>query len=325
MKAALCKSIDGSEGVVIEDIAEPAASGNEAIVKVEAVGLNFADTLMMQGKYQHKPPLPFSPGAEISGVIESAPAGTGFTSGQRVMAYVGWGGARDKVAVAVDLLVPVPDRVPADIAASLSVTYGTAMHGLTDRGQLKSGETLVVTGAAGGAGQAAVEIGKLMGARVIAVVSSPEKGEVARAAGADELVIYPGEELKARLRSLTGGNGADVVYECVGGDVTEILVRSLAWKGRLLVVGFASGEIPKIAANLLLVKGADMIGVFWGDAVRRDPVSHRQNMRQLLNWVAEGKLKPRIHATYPLADINDALGVLQRREATGKVVLSIQP
>lgn len=324
MKAALCKSLDGPGGLVIETLPEPEPGPNQAIVRVEAVGLNFADTLITRGKYQFKPDLPFSPGAEIAGVVEHIPAGDGgILPGERVLAYVNWGGARGKIAIDVAALVPVPDAVPLTVAAGLSVTYGTAMHGLGDRGRLKPGETVVVTGAAGGAGQAAVEIGKLMGARVIAVASSPEKCAVAKAAGADETIAFPGADLKIAVRELTAGQGADVVYDCIGGDASEPLVRALAWQGRFLVVGFASGEIPKIPLNLLLLRGAEIAGVFWGEAIRRQPARHRADMRQVLEWVADGRLHPRIHATYPLQQINEALGVLERREATGKVVLTM--
>ena len=324
MKAALCKSLEGAKGLVVETVAEPVAGPGQAIVRVAAVGLNFADTLITRGKYQFKPDLPFSPGAEIAGVVESAGDGvTGVAPGQAVMAYVNWGGAAEKIAVDAEKLVPIPTDVPMEVAAGLTVTYGTAMHGLADRGSLKAGETLIVTGAAGGAGQAAVEIGKLMGARVIAVVSSEEKGAVAKAAGADELILFPGCDLKTAVRDLTNGDGADVVYDCIGGEAAEPLVRALNWEGRFLVVGFAAGEIPKIPINLLLLRGAEMAGVFWGEAVRRDPAGHRRNMLRVLEWVREGRLQPRTHAVYPLERMVDALGVLERREATGKVVLTI--
>ncbi len=324
MKAALCKSLDGARSLVVETVPEPSAGPGQAIVRVEAVGLNFADTLITSGKYQWKPDLPFSPGAEIAGVIDSLSGEhPGLAPGQRVMAYVNWGGARQKIAVDAGALMPIPDAVPMTVAAGLSVTYGTAMHGLSDRGRLKSGETVVVTGAAGGAGQAAIEIAKLMGARVIAVASSPDKCAVAKAAGADETIEFPGADLKAAVRALTGGNGADVVYDCIGGAASEPLVRALAWQGRFLVVGFAAGEIPKIPLNLLLLRGAQMAGVFWGEAVRRAPERHRANMLQVLDWVAAGRLKPRIHATYDLDQIGEALSVLERREATGKVVVTI--
>jgi NADPH2:quinone reductase len=324
MKAALCKSLDGPRSLVIEKLAEPKLGPSQALVQVKAVGLNFADTLITRGKYQFKPDLPFSPGAEIAGFVETvADARSDISPGQRVMAYVNWGGASEKIAVDTDALIPVPDDVPLPVAAGLSVTYGTAMHGLRDRGRLRSGETLVVTGAAGGAGQAAIEVAKLMQARVIAVASSPEKCVIAKAAGADDAIVFPGTDLKADVRAHTGGNGADVVYDCIGGEASEPLVRALAWQGRFLVVGFAAGEIPKIPLNLLMLRGAEMAGVFWGESVRRDPAGHRANMRQLLDWVAAGRLAPRIHATYPLDRIVEALGVLERREATGKVVLTI--
>jgi NADPH2:quinone reductase len=239
------------------------------------------------------------------------------------MAYLNWGGAAEKVAVDATKLIPIPDGVPLPVAGGLSVTYGTAMHGLDDRAHLKPDETVVVTGAAGGAGQSAIEIAKLMGARVIAVTSSSEKCAVAKVAGADEIITFPGADLKAEVRALTGGDGADVVYDCIGGAATEPLVRALAWQGRFLVVGFAAGEIPKIPTNLLLLRGAEMSGVFWGEAVRRDLARHRTNMLQVLRWVAESRLKPRIHATFPLERIGEALSVLERREATGKVVLTI--
>jgi NADPH2:quinone reductase len=324
MKAALCKSLDGPQSLVIARLPEPAPKPGQAIVRVEAVGLNFADTLITRGKYQFKPDLPFSPGAEIAGEVESVfDASLGIAPGQRVMAYVNWGGAAEKIAVDAHALIPVPENVRMTTVAGLSVTYGTAMHGLRDRGRLKSGETVVVTGAAGGAGQAAIEIAKLMGARVIAVASSAEKCATAKAAGADATIVFPGTDLKAEVRALTNGNGADVVYDCIGGEASEPLVRALAWQGRFLVVGFAAGEIPKIPLNLLLLRGAEMTGVFWGESVRRDPEGHRANMLQLLDWVSAGRLKPRIHATYPLEQIVDALGILERREATGKVVLTI--
>jgi NADPH2:quinone reductase len=323
MKAALCKSLDGPKGLVVESVPEPVARDNEATVRVAAIGLNFADTLITRGKYQYKPDLPFSPGGEIAGIVEHVgPNDLGIHVEQPVMAYVNWGGAAERIAVDVGKLVPIPEGVPLPVAAGLSVTYGTAIHGLADRGGLKSGETLVVTGAAGGAGQAAVEIGKLMGARVIAVVSSEEKAAVARSAGADEIVLFPGADLKSEVRNLTGRNGADVVYDCIGGEASEPLIRALNWQGRFLVVGFASGEIPKIPINLLLLRGAEMAGVFWGEAVTRDPAGHRANMERVLTWVRDGRLTPRIHGTFALDDIVEALGVLDRREATGKVVVT---
>lgn len=324
MKAALCHSLDGPDAVTIEEIAEPKAEAGHVVVRVGAAALNFFDTLVTRGRYQVKPALPFSPSGEIAGVIESLGSGVeGFTVGDRVQAYVGVGGAREKVLVPVEQLVKIPDGVSDEIASGVSITYGTAIHGLKDRGQLKEGETVAVLGASGGAGLAAVEVAKLLGGRVIAAASSPEKLEVCRQHGADEGIDYSQDDLKARLRELTGGRGVDVVYDCVGDRFSEPAVRALAWQGRFLVIGFAAGEIPKLPLNLLLLKGADMRGVFWGEAVKRDPAGHRANMRQVLAWVAEGRLRPRLHGVYRLEDAAEAIRILDRREAVGKVVLRV--
>jgi NADPH2:quinone reductase len=239
------------------------------------------------------------------------------------MAVVGWGGAREKVAVPAQAVIPVPDSVSDEIAAGVAVTYGTAIHGLKDRGHVSPGETVAVLGASGGAGLSAVEIAKLLGARVIAAASSAHKLGICREHGADELLNYNLTDLKEGLRSLTGGTGVNVVYDCVGGSQAEPAIRALAWEGRFLVVGFAAGEIPRIPLNLLMLRGAEAVGVFWGESVKRDPDGHRRNMVQVLDWVASGKLKPRIHATFPLAETAEAIRVLDRREAAGKVVLKL--
>ena len=324
MKAAICKSLDGPGGLVIAELAAPVAGPGEILVRVKAVGLNFADTLITRGKYQIKPELPFSPGMELAGVVEAAGPGVeGPRPGTRVMAMTGYGGARELIAVPASAVIPLPDGVSDEVAACLTVTYGTALHGLVDRGRLQAGETVVVTGAAGGAGLAAVEIAKLMDARVIAVASSAEKLAVAKAGGANDLLMFPGTELKVAVRALTRGLGADVVYDCIGGEAAEPLIRALAWKGRFLVVGFAAGEIPKVPLNLLLLRGADVAGVFWGEAMRRDPKSHAASMGRLLGWVAEGRLRPRIDAAFPLEKAAEALSVIERREAKGKVVLTL--
>lgn len=325
MKAALCKSLDGPEAVVVEEIAEPVAGAGEVVVRVHAAALNFFDTLITRGKYQTKPSLPFSPSGEIAGVVESlGPGVTGVRVGDRVAAALGYGGAREKVVVSVDALIPVPASVSDEVASAVSVTFGTAIHGLKDRGRLKPGETVVILGASGGAGQAAIEIAKAMGARVIAAASSDDKLEICRALGADEGVNYDAVDLKETLKALTDGRGVDVVYDCVGGKYAEPAVRALAWQGRFLIVGFAAGDIPKLPLNLLMLKGADAIGVFWGEAVKRDPAGHRANMIDVLRWVSEGKLAPRIQATYPLADIREAIGVIDRREAAGKIVVTMR-
>lgn len=324
MKAALCKTLDGPDAVSVEEIAEPEAGVGEVVVRVRAAALNFFDTLITRGKYQTKPELPFSPGGEIAGVVESLGAGvTGIAAGDRVAAAVGYGGAREKVVVPAESLIPIPDGVSDAVASGVSITFGTAIHGLKDRGHVKPGETVAVLGASGGAGQAAIEIAKLMGARVIACASSDDKLELCKALGADEVVNYDTADLKQALKDLIGGRGVDVVYDCVGDRYAEPAVRALAWEGRFLVVGFAAGEIPKLPLNLLMLKGAAAIGVFWGEAVRRNPASHRANMIEVLDWVAAGKLEPRIHGLYPLAEIREAIGVLDRREAAGKVVLTM--
>ncbi len=323
MKAALCKSLDGPGALVVEEIADPVAGPGEVVVRVTAAALNFFDTLITRGKYQTRPALPFSPSGEIAGVVESlGPGVTGVEVGDRVAAAVGYGGARERIAVPAESLIPVPPGVSDEVASAVSVTFGTAIHGLKDRGRLKPGETVAVLGASGGAGQAAVEIAKLMGARVIAAARG-DKLDICRAAGADETVDYDAVDLKQALKEMTGGRGVDVVYDCVGGQYTEPAVRALAWEGRFLVVGFAAGDIPKLPLNLLMLKGSDAIGIFWGEAVRRNPAGHRANMVEVLRWVAEGKLSVRIHATYPLAEIREAIGVLDRREAAGKVVLTL--
>ena len=325
MKAALCKSLDGPEAVVVEEIADPVAGPGEAVVRVHAAALNFFDTLITRGKYQTKPSLPFSPSGEIAGVVESlGPGVTGVAVGDRVAAAVGYGGAREKVVVGADALIPIPASVSDEVASAVSVAFGTAIHGLKDRGRVKPGETVAILGASGGAGQAAIEIAKAMGARVIAAASSDDKLEICRALGADEVVNYDAVDLKEALKTLTGGRGVDVVYDCVGGPYAEPAVRALAWQGRFLVVGFAAGDIPKLPLNLLMLKGADAIGVFWGEAVKRDPAGHRANMIDVLRWVSEGKLAPRIQATYPLAEIREAIGVIDRREATGKIVVTLR-
>lgn len=328
MKAALCKSLDGPDALEIKDVALPVAKTGQVLVRVRAVGLNFADTLMTRGKYQFKPELPFAPGGEIAGVIEElGPEVTGWRAGQRVIAYVNSGGAAEFIAVDATALIAIPDGVDDTVAAGITVTYGTAMHGLQQRAKLKAGETVVVTGAAGGAGQAAVEVAALMGARVIAVASSSDKLAIARAAGASDGLLFSGSgtdgDLKDGVRALTDGRGADVIYDCIGGAAAEPLLRALAWQGRFLVVGFASGEIPKLPLNLLLVKGVDALGVFWGEAVRRDPEGHRAAMREVLGWVATGKLKPTTHGVFPLGDIRDALAVLDRRAAQGKIIIAL--
>ncbi|MDX2290352.1 MAG: NADPH:quinone oxidoreductase family protein [Hyphomicrobiaceae bacterium] len=322
MKAVLCKRLDGPPSLVVEDIPGPAAAPGEVVIAVHAAALNFFDTLITRGQYQFKPELPFSPAGEVSGIVTAVGLGvTGLEPGQRVAAYVGWGGAREAVSVDAARAVEVPDGVADAVAAGISITYGTALHGLRDRAGLAPGETVAVLGASGGAGLAAIEIAKLMGARVIAVASSPEKLAICLQHGADATIDYANEDLKQTLRDLTGGAGVDVVYDCVGGPHCEPAVRATAWAGRYLVVGFAAGEIPRLPLNLLLLRGAAAIGVFWSEAVRRDPAGHRANVTQLLAWVAEGRLSPRIDAIRPFSEAAAALADLEGRRVSGKVVL----
>ena len=324
MKALLCKSLDGPQSLVFEDLPVPNAGPGEVLVEVSACALNFFDTLITRGRYQDKPELPFSPGGEIAGRIISCGDGVaGWSTGERVAAYIGWGGAREIVAVPAGRLVRIPDQVSDDVASGVSITYGTAIHGLRDRAALKAGETVAVLGASGGAGLAAVELAAAMGAHVIAVASSAEKLAVCSDHGAEHTVNYKDENLKEALRERTGGRGVDVVYDCVGGEHSEPAIRATAWDGRFLVVGFAAGEIPKLPLNLLLVKGCSAIGVFWGEAVKRDPEGHRANMEQVLEWVAAGKLKARVDRVFQLDDALDALQVIEARKAVGKIVLQI--
>lgn len=324
MKAAMCNALTGISSITIENIDAPRPGPGEVVVDVKAAALNFFDTLITRGKYQFKPELPFSPAGEICGVVsELGDSVSDIAVGSRVMAYVGWGGAREKIAVPAETVVPVPDDVSDEVAASLCITYGTAMHGLIDRGEVQAGETVAVLGAAGGAGLAAVEISKLLGARVIAVASSEEKLAICRDAGADEVLDYETTDLKKGLKLLTNGRGVEVVYDCVGGDMCEPAVRAMAWEGRYLVVGFASGNITKLPLNLLLLKGCSAVGVFWGEALKRDVARHCAKMAKLMGWIGEGKLNPLIGRTFHLEQIVEALGVIKERRAQGKVVLLI--
>jgi NADPH:quinone reductase len=324
MKAVLCKTLDGPDALVVEELPDPEPGPGEVVVGVKAVALNFFDTLITRGKYQYKPPLPFSPGGEMAGVVEKlGPGVSGLKPGQRVCGYLGAGAAREKVAVSADVLLPVPDGVSDEAAAGVTITYGTAIHGLKDRGRLEAGETVAVLGASGGAGLAAVEIAKLMGARVIAAASSAEKLELCKKHGADDVLNYSSTDLKQGLRDLTDGRGVDVVYDCVGDKYAEPALRAIAWGGRYLVIGFAAGQIPKIPLNLTLLKSCAIVGVFWGEAARRDPAGNRANMAQVLGWVAEGRLRPHVHATYPLQRTGEAIKSLETRQVVGKVIVQV--
>jgi NADPH2:quinone reductase len=324
MQAVLCREFGPADKLVVEDIEEPTAGPGEVIVAVKAVGLNFFDTLIIQDKYQAKPSLPFSPGGEIAGIVESVgPDCDWARSGDRVAAYVKFGGAREKIVVPEEDLIRMPDGLSFELAASLAITYGTTLHALSDRGEMANGDVLAILGASGGVGSAAIEIGKLLGGRVIACASSAEKLQFCRDKGADETIDYETEDLKERLKALTDGIGVDVVYDAVGDRFSEPAVRALAWRGRHLVVGFAAGQIPKIPLNLLLLKGADIRGVFWSDFVTREPEQFAENFRRLMDWTLAGELKPHIHRVYPLAEAAAALQEIADRKVMGKVIVAV--
>lgn len=323
MKAILCSQFCGPDDLVLSDIPDPVAGPGEAVIAIKSAALNFFDLLMIQGKYQVKPPFPFSPAAEIAGVIESVGAGvTDVKVGDRVAASVGHNGAREKVAAPVTSIVKIPDTLSFDRAAGVIVIYGTAYHALADRADPKPGETLAVFGAAGGTGLAACELGKAMGLKVIACASSDEKLDFAKKHGADMTLNYAKEDLREGLKRLGGEKGIDIVFDPVGGDFAEIGVRSLGWKGRFLVIGFAGGQIPKIPLNLALLKGCDIRGVFWGAYMKRDPKHGRAALEKLMQWAAEGKISSHVDRTFPLAKTTEALKVLAERKAMGKVILN---
>lgn len=322
MKAVLCKSYGPPESLVIEAVESPVPGPGEVVISVKASGVNFPDVLIIQNKYQVKPPLPFSPGSEVAGIIKSVGENvTQVKPGDEVFAFTVYGGFAEEVKTDAKRLLPIPAGMTFATAAAFGLTYATSDHALRDRGELKAGETLLVLGAAGGVGLAAVEIGKALGARVIACASSDDKLAVCREHGADETINYATEDLRERIKAITGGTGADVIYDPVGGSYTEPALRSIAWRGRLLVVGFAAGDIPKIPLNLTLLKGCAIVGVFWGEFTRREPERFAQEMRQLGQWYAEGRIRPHISATYPLDRAADALNDMAQRRVVGKVVL----
>ncbi|UZF95282.1 NADPH:quinone oxidoreductase family protein [Bosea sp. NBC_00550] len=324
MKALLCEHHGPAEDLVIRDLPEPSPGPGEVVVAVKAAALNFFDTLIIKGRYQTRPAFPFSPSAECAGTIAAIGEGvTGWQLGERVAAWLGYGAAREKVVVPAEALIRVPERLDDAQAASLFVTYGTAMHGLIQRAHLRAGETLAILGASGGAGLAAVEIGALLGAHVIACASSPDKLALAREHGAQEEVDYSQADIRAALKRLTEGRGVDVLYDTVGGELAEPALRSMAWEGRYLVVGFAGGEIPKIPLNLLLLKGCDLRGVFWGEFVAREPAAHRRNMERLLEWAAGDHIRAHVHATFPLERWTEAYALIGDRKAKGKIVLTL--
>ena len=322
MKAVVCKEWGPIESLTVEEMDSPSAGKGQVVVTVKSCGVNFPDVLIVQGKYQFQPERPFSPGGELSGIVKEVGEGVSqFKPGDKVIASTGWGGFAEEVAVDAARCMPMPDGIEFTTASAFVMTYGTSHHALKQRAELKAGETLLVLGAAGGVGIAAVELGKQMGAKVIAAASSDEKLEICKQYGADEVINYTTEDLKERVKELTGGKGVDVIYDPVGDKFAEPALRSIGWKGRYLVVGFAAGDIPKIPLNLALLKGCQIVGVFWGRFIGEEPDEHRENMAELMQWVATGKLKPLVSGEYKLEEAVQALQDMSNRKVKGKIVL----
>lgn len=324
MKAYVCREFGPVESHKVEEIADPRAEAGQVVVDVKAAGVSFPDVLIVQGKYQFQPPFPFSPGGEIAGIISEVGEGVvDWKVGDRVIAMTGNGGIAEKVVAFEMTLMPLPETMDFKDGAAFPLNYGTTYHALKQRGQLQAGETLLVTGAGGGVGTTAIEIGKAMGARVIAAASTDEKLEIAKNLGADEVINYSDGELKEKVKALTDGLGADVIYDPIGGDIFMQCMRCINWKGRVLVIGFASGPIPEVPTNLALLKGCSIVGVFWGRFTGAEPEENSQNFDELFALHAEGKLKPQITKSYSLDDAAEAISSLENRKATGKVVIEI--
>jgi NADPH2:quinone reductase len=322
MKALLCTTFGPPHLLEYRDVPSPRPQAGQVLVSVRAASVNFPDALIIENKYQFKPPLPFSPGSELSGVITEVGAGVaGLAPGDRVMAFTVHGAFAEEVVVDAAAAIRIPTGMDFPSAAALLLTYGTADHALRDRAALEHGETVLVLGAAGGVGLASIEVAKAVGARVIACASSDEKLAVCRDRGADDVINYGTEDLRERIKAVTGGRGVDVVVDSVGGRFTEPALRSLAWRGRLLVVGFAGGDIPKIPSNLVLLKGCSVVGVFWGDFTRREPGSFAASVKQLCAWYDEGRIRPHVTVTLPLSRGAEAIGLVANRRAIGKIVL----
>lgn len=325
MKAMLCRALGGPENLVEAEVPDPVAGPGEVVVDVHAAGVNFPDGLMVAGDYQTKPELPFSPGCEVAGTVRALGDGVaGLAVGDRVMAFCGLGGYAEQVAVRATRVHRIPDGMDFAHAAAFPVVYGTSYHGLVDRARLRPGETLLVLGAAGGVGLTAVQIGKALGARVLAAASSPRKLRLCEENGADELIDYREQDLAARLTELTGRSGVDVVYDPVGGPAARTALRSLAWGGRYLTVGYASGEIPRVGMNRLLLKEGELLGVLWGAWVDRNPTASAENVSRMLEWYSAGRLVPHVDRRFPLAKAAEALSVVMNRGALGKIVLTVR-
>jgi NADPH2:quinone reductase len=323
MKAVLCKELGLADKLVVEDVDAPSPGKGEVLVQVKAAGLNFPDTLIIQGKYQFQPPMPFTPGGEGSGVVKEVGEGVKhLKAGDSVIFMTQTGAFAEQVVVPAITAVPMPEGLAYETAAGITLTYGTSYHALKQRAALKAGETVLVLGAAGGVGIATVELAKAMGATVIAAASTDEKLEFCKNSGADELINYSTEDLRGRIKEITGGKGVDVIYDPVGGDYSETAFRSMAPNGRHLVVGFAAGDIPKIPLNLCLLKQASLVGVFWGAWARGNPGEQMQNMKEILGMLLSGKVKASVNDVFPLADIEAAYACLTERRAKGKVILT---
>jgi NADPH2:quinone reductase len=326
MKALVCESFGPIDQLKVVETPSPELSPGKVLIKISYAAVNFPDALIVQGLYQVKPPLPFSPGHEASGIVSAVGQGvTRFKVGDRVVFTPGFGAFAEEAICDENKVIPLPENMNMKFGACLTLTYGTSYHALKNCAHLKQGETILILGASGGVGSAAIELAKIIGAKVIAAASTDEKLQVCKKLGADELINYETEDLKTRLKDITNGNGVDVVYDAVGGKYSETALRSLGRRGRLLVVGFAAGEIPKIPLNLALLSERSIIGVFWGDWVRRNPQEHFENMKTLATWFEEGKIKPLISETYSLNNAKEAIKHLASRKALGKVAIEINP
>jgi NADPH2:quinone reductase len=322
MKAVLCKEWGPAESLVLEDVPVREPGPGEVRVRVRAAGVNFPDVLIIQKKYQMQPPLPFSPGSEAAGEVISVGAGvTHVKPGDPVMAYTGLGCFAEEVVAPADKVMRMPEGLSFETAAAFTLTYGTSWHAIRDRAALKAGETMLVLGAAGGVGMSAIEIGKAIGARVIAAASTDEKLAVCREHGADATINYETEDLREAIKRLTDGKGPDVIYDPVGGRFAEPAFRSIGWRGRYLVIGFAAGQIPALPWNLALLKGASIVGVFWGDFTRREPQVNLAGMQEMMGWLREGKLRPHISGRYRLDQVPQALNDMSARKVTGKILI----
>lgn len=322
MRALICSEYTGIDSLRIGDLPDPEPTQGSALVKVEAAAVNFADSLLVAGQYQMKPDVPFAPGSEIAGTVIDTGGIPDLNKGDRICGFVGFGGMAEKALVPQHALVALPDNVSFEAGAAIPVAYGTSYHALVNRGNLQAGETLLVLGAAGGVGLAAVQIGKALGATVIAAVSSESKAVAAAESGADSIIRYDQVSLRDGIKESTAGAGVDVVYDPVGGEATEQALRSTKWNGRLLVIGFAAGDIPEIPLNLTLVKGNSIVGVFWGRHFMEQPEENAANFRQIVSWVADGTLNPVVQKTYQLENAPDAIRWVADRNAVGRVLVT---